>query len=137
MRDKSQFGRQLQEVRPISPAARKYYTPEEYLEMEETAPYRSEYYRGEIFAMAGGSVNHNRISSNVNAELNIALRGKTCRVYNSAMRIRVQSVGLESYPDASVVCGEPLFVEGRNDVLTNPSLIVEVASPSTEKPETL
>jgi len=116
----------------MTQAARKLYTPREYLALEEVATYKSEYYQGEIFQMAGGSYNHNVISSNINALLNNALDNKPCVVFSSVMRLNVRKNGLFTYPDAMVVCGTPQFFEERSDTITNPVLIVEVLSPSTE-----
>ncbi len=113
--------------------AKPYYTPEEYRRMEENSVEKHEYYQGEIFLMAGGSEPHNLIASNTLGELWSRLRGKNCRAYNSDMRVKALANGLETYPDVSLICGDPAFVEGRNDMLINPLLIVEVTSPSTEK----
>jgi Uma2 family endonuclease len=112
--------------------AKPYYSPEEYLRMEEHAEYKSEYIFGEIYAMVGGTGEHSSISSNVISELGVLLRGKPCRVYNSDLRIMAMEHGIYSYADALVICGEPDYVLGRRDTITNPILIVEVLSPSTE-----
>ena len=109
----------------------KYYTPEEYLALEAKAEYKSEYYNGRIFRMAGGSNRHNQIVSNVNAALNVALLDTPCITYSSDMRILVQANGLYTYADVSGVCAEPEFASRRNDTILNPTLIVEVLSPST------
>lgn len=113
------------------PLAR-YYSPEEYLASEVEAEYKSEYFQGEIFAMAGGSVNHNRIAVNISTEFKMALRGKSCDVFSSDVRVLVQRNGLYTYPDAMLVCGKLEFAEGRDDTITNPKLIVEVLSKSTK-----
>jgi Uma2 family endonuclease len=113
--------------------ARPYYTEEEYRRMEENSVEKHEYYKGEILLRAGGSEPHNLISSNTLIEIGSQLRGKDCRAYNSDMRVKVEANGLETYPDVSVVCGDPTFVEDRKDVITNPILIVKVVSPSSEK----
>lgn len=115
----------------MAQVAKKYYTPEEYLAMEAVADYKSEYFQGEIFAMAGGSARHSTIISNCIISLGNALKGKPCRVFESNMRLLVKRNGLYTYPDATVVCGKVEFVAGRNDTTTNPILIVEVLSPST------
>ncbi len=107
------------------------FTPEEYLAMEEQAPYKSEFFQGEIFAMSGGSANHSTIISNCIISLGNALKGKPCRVFESNMRLLVKHNGLYTYPDATVVCGQVEFAMGRNDTITNPTLIVEVLSPTT------
>ncbi|MFN8458666.1 MAG: Uma2 family endonuclease [Anaerolineae bacterium] len=108
-----------------------FYTPEEYLALEEKAEYKSEYYNGEIFAMAGGSYNHNIIASNINALLNQFFEAKPCFVFGSDMRLLVKPNGLYTYPDVMVICGQVQFAEGRTDTVTNPLIIVEVLSKST------
>jgi Uma2 family endonuclease len=117
----------------MSQAAKIYYTPEEYLRMEENSLEKHEYFRGEIFLMAGGTTRHNQIVANTTAELIINLRGKNCTTYSSDMRIQVLAKDLFTYADVSVVCGETELAPGRNDTITNPALVVEVLSPSTEK----
>jgi Uma2 family endonuclease len=111
--------------------ARKIYTPEEYLALEEKAQYKSEYFRGEIFQMAGASGRHNQITANTITALSMALFNRDCIVYPSDMRILVQENGLYTYADALVVCGEVAYFKNRDDILTNPILITEVLSPST------
>jgi Uma2 family endonuclease len=106
-------------------------TPEEYLAIERKADRKSEYYRGEMFAMAGASRRHNLILVNVAAELRQLLKARPCEVYSSDMRNRVTPVGLYTYPDASVVCGEPEFADDQKDTLLNPVVIVEILSDST------
>ncbi|NJN94141.1 MAG: Uma2 family endonuclease [Anaerolineales bacterium] len=110
----------------------KYYSPEEYLALEETAEYRSEYYRGEIFAMAGGSVNHNRIARNLIVALETALAGKSCEAFITDMRLYIKKSSLYTYPDVMVVCGRIAYIKGRTDTLTNPVVIIEVLSDSTQ-----
>jgi Uma2 family endonuclease len=107
-------------------------TPEQYLEIERKAEFKSEYYKGEMFAMAGAGYAHNLITANVIATLNQQLRSSPCRALPGDMRIHVAASELYTYPDASVVCGEPRFLGDRTDTLLNPTLIVEVLSPSTE-----
>jgi Uma2 family endonuclease len=108
-----------------------YYSSEEYLALEEEAEYRSEYYQGEIFAMAGGSANHNRIAGNLYTDLNIAFEGKPCEAFINDVRLLVKKNGLYTYPDVMMVCGKLQFVKGRDDTLTNPIVIIEVLSDST------
>ena len=108
-------------------------TPEEYLEIERAADERHEYYRGQMYLMPGGSLRHSVISTNILSELSNALKRRPCIVVNSDMRMRVAEDGLYTYPDISVVCGDPKFADRRTDTLLNPSLIVEVLSPSTER----
>jgi Uma2 family endonuclease len=107
-------------------------TPEEYLEIERKAEYKSEYYQGEMFAMSGGVSSHNLICVDVVFLLSGQLRSRNCYVYNSDMRVLVNPAGLYTYPDLSIVCGERRFLDGREDTLLNPNVIVEVLSPSTE-----
>jgi Uma2 family endonuclease len=109
-----------------------YLTPEQYLEIERKAEFKSEYYQGEMFAMSGAREGHNLIVWNLAAELHRQLRAKPCRAYINDMRVRVNATGLYTYPDVAAVCGEPQFLDENRDTLLNPSLIVEVLSPSTE-----
>src|SRR5580658_9148210 len=106
-------------------------TPEEYLAIEREAPYKSEYYEGEMFAMAGARESHNLIATNAIRELSQQVRSRPCRTYGSDMKVRA-AAGLHTYPDAMLVCGKPEFLDDIRDTLINPSLIVEVLSPSTE-----
>jgi len=107
-------------------------TPDEYLKLEETSEIRHEYYDGEIFALAGATFNHNVIAGNVYAGLHEAFRKKNCFVFNSDLRVLIESNGLYTYPDVSALCGEIKFAEGRNDTIINPALIIEVLSDSTK-----
>ncbi|MBI3210105.1 MAG: Uma2 family endonuclease [Candidatus Solibacter usitatus] len=107
-------------------------TEEEYLAIERKAETKSEYFRGEMFAMSGGSFSHASLSTNIVGELRSLLRTKHCRVLTEAMRLRVSTSGLYTYPDVMVVCGKPEFVDGVKDTLVNPVLIFEVLSTSTE-----
>ena len=108
------------------------FTPEEYLELERKAEYKSEYLDGEIFAMAGARREHNLIVSNVIASLHSQLRGRACETYPSDMRVKVTATGLRTYPDVVVVCGEPHFEDENGDTLLNPTLLVEVLASTTE-----
>ena len=107
-------------------------TPEEYLEVERKAEYKSEYFDGEIFAMAGAKRNHNKITMNVSGLIWQHLKGKDCESYSNDMRVFVPKTGLYTYPDVVVVCGEPKFQDKVFDTLSNPTLLVEVLSESTE-----
>ncbi len=109
-----------------------YLTPEQYLEIERAAQFRSEYYNGRMYAMSGGTVPHATIIGNLSRELGNALKKRPCLVVTSDLRVRVAPDGLYTYPDIAVVCGEPKLLDGRKDTLLNPALIVEVLSPSTE-----
>ncbi len=108
------------------------YTPEEYLERERAAAYKSQYYRGEIFAMSGASREHNLIVSNLMRVIGNELLDRPCEVYPSDMRVKVQPSGLYTYPDVTIVCGEPQFEDRHGDTLLNPLVLFEVISPSTE-----
>jgi len=108
-----------------------YLTPEQYLEIERQAEFRSEYHDGETFAMSGATETHKLIVWNCVARLDSQLRDN-CRAFATDMRVCVDSARLYTYPDLTVVCGEPAFAVGRRDTLLNPQVIVEVFSPSTE-----
>jgi Uma2 family endonuclease len=107
-------------------------SPQEYLARERKAAVRSEYYRGEMFVMAGGSPRHSRIKTNLTTTLCNALKGRPCTAYDSDRRIRVSATGLYTYPDASVLCGELQFDGEERDTVLNPTLLAEVLSESTE-----
>lgn len=109
-------------------------TPEEYLRRERDSTDKHEYYHGELFAMAGGSPDHSLIISNINREIGNRLKGKPCRVYENNLRIRIPRTTHYTYPDGSVICGERQFdpQDLRKETVLNPTLIVEVLSPSTE-----
>ncbi len=108
-------------------------TPEEYLAFDRSADGKSEYLDGEMFAMSGGSRAHSLIASNLIGEIHQQLRGRPCEVHGSDLRVLVESTGLYTYPDLSIVCGEPDFGSGDpKDTLRNPTLLIEVLSPSTE-----
>ncbi|MHB1562452.1 MAG: Uma2 family endonuclease [Isosphaeraceae bacterium] len=110
----------------------KRYTPEEYLELERRAAFRSEYRRGYITAMAGTSPEHNTIALNFASEVRVRLRARPCRVYMSDVRLLVSPTGLSTYPDIMAVCGGAEFAPGDLETLTNPSMIAEVLSRTTE-----
>ena len=107
-------------------------TPEQYLEIERKAEYKSEYFNDEMFAMSGAREGHNMLASNLITSLNSQTRGRPCRVYPSDMRVIVSANGLYAYPDVVVVCGPPQFFDDTQDSVLNPIALVEVLSPSTE-----
>jgi Uma2 family endonuclease len=109
-----------------------FHSAEEYLALERQADDKSEFYAGEIFAMSGASREHNLIVANVTTSLNTQLEDRDCEVYPSDMRVRTPDSLFYTYPDVIVVCGEPQFEDQVVDTLLNPTLIVEVLSPSTE-----
>jgi Uma2 family endonuclease len=116
----------------MSTLAKSFLTPEEYLKIERQAEYKSEYFAGEMFAMAGAVERHNLICWNILGQLYHQMRQRRCRAYPSDMRVRVSATGLYTYPDIVALCGEPKFLDDHRDTLLNPSVIVEVLSPSTE-----
>jgi Uma2 family endonuclease len=116
----------------VSARRKRSVTPEQYLAMERKAETKSEYWNGEIYAMAGASRSHSVIVANVIISIGSRLRGRPCTVYPSDMRVMVAPTKLYTYPDVSVVCGQSRFEDKREDSLLNPSVIVEVLSPSTE-----
>lgn len=127
-----QAGRYGRVVGKVSTQPKPRLTPEQYLAIERAAERKSDYFRGEMFAMASGTAAHNLIVTNILAELRQQLKSKPCRVFPSDMRVLVRASGLYTYPDIAVVCGEPRYLDQRQDTLLNPILIVEVLSPSTE-----
>jgi len=105
----------------------------DYVLLETNSPIKHEYLAGQIYAMAGGTPEHAALAMAVGAKLTLALEGGRCRVYSSDLRIRVSKTGLATYPDVSVVCGpREVDPEDKNSV-TNPTLLVEVTSKSTEE----
>ena len=107
-------------------------TPEEYLVRERKALTKSEYRNGQIVAMPGASRKHNLITVNISSGLHFQLQERTCEVYTNDMRVKVSTAGLYTYPDVVVVCDEPRFENKQFDTLLNPTVLVEVLSPSTE-----
>jgi Uma2 family endonuclease len=111
--------------------AERRYTVEDYFSVEESSAIKHEFCAGQIFAMAGASVRHNRITGNVFAALRAALAERGCEVFASDLRVRTPS-GLYTFPDVTVVCGGvQLSATDRLDTVTNPALLVEVLSEST------
>lgn len=104
----------------------------EYLELESAAEEKNEYYQGEIFAMSGALMPHNIIAVNTLSYLYQKLKGKGCRPYNSDMRVHIEKNTLFTYPDISVVCGEPETLNNDNFNLLNPTVIIEILSKSTK-----
>lgn len=114
--------------------ARQWYTFAEYVDLEASSPIKHEFLDGQVWAMAGRSPDHAAVASNVNALLNRQLRGKPCRVFSSDLRVRSRATGLGTYADVTVVCGQlDLDPEDpKRHTVVNPSVLVEVLSPSTE-----
>jgi Uma2 family endonuclease len=109
-----------------------YVSPEEYLSLEREAEVKSEYFRGEMFLMAGASEAHNLIVANLIAELRAQFKNRPCKVYPGDMRVKIPATGLYTYPDVTAICGEPEFEDDHRDTLLNPTVIIEVLSDSTE-----
>jgi Uma2 family endonuclease len=108
-------------------------TPDEYLTFERAqTDARHEYLNGEVTMMAGASLEHNRIVSNLVATLHAQMRGRPCDVFSGDMRVHVSATGLYTYPDIAALCGEPHLEGDESDILLNPAVIMEVLSPSTE-----
>jgi Uma2 family endonuclease len=117
-----------------SDAQKKYMTMEEYLQLEEYSEVKHEYNGGSIVEMPGAQYRHNVITSNTNALLwqALASHDTECTLLSSDMKIHIPAHNSILYPDLSIMCGEPLFYQGRKDVLTNPKVIIEVLSKSTQ-----
>jgi len=107
-------------------------TAAEYLEIERTAEFRSEFFDGEMFAMAGASYQHNIVKDSLVFELRLRLLGSSCRTSSSDQRVRIDASGLYVYPDIVIVCGEPEFAPQDPLSLVNPRIIIEVLSESTQ-----
>ena len=107
-------------------------TEEEYLAFERASEEKHEYLDGRVYAMAGASEPHSAIIASTLFRLYGQLIGRPCRVYPNDMRIKNSVTGLQAYPDLVIVCGERRFVDGRRDVILNPTVLIEVLSPSTE-----
>lgn len=108
-----------------------YVTPEEYLALERKAEFKSEYMDGVVYAFAGGSPRHNVIVANIVTILVTQLKGRPCRAYPSDLKVRTPNAKRFFYADVSVVCGDDELADDEQDVILNPTLIVEVSSEST------
>ncbi len=108
------------------------FTPEEYLAFEREAKTKHEYLNGQIYAMAGASPQHNQIAFNTAGELRQQIKGRNCRGYSADQKVRTDPQNLFSYPDITIVYGEPKFHDTKKDVVLNPTVVIEVLSPSTE-----
>lgn len=109
-----------------------HYTTEDYLSLERNAPYKSECHDGEIYAMTGASRQHNLIVFNIARELGLQLKNRPCEAYVNDMRVKAVTARSYHYPDITVVCGTPQFEDAHVDTLLNPTVLIEVLSPSTE-----
>ncbi|MEH2425628.1 MAG: Uma2 family endonuclease [Nostoc sp.] len=111
---------------------KKYYTPEEYLQLEETSESKNEYRDGEIIPMAGGTTNHNEIAGNFYANFKFTMRGKNYKIYMGDVKLWIHRYRIYTYPDVMVIQGEPIYEGTGTTTVTNPIMIVEVLSKSTE-----
>jgi len=109
-----------------------FYTPDEYLNLEDRAEFKSEYYQGEIFSMAGASLNHNRIVRNLIVELSLAIAQQSYEVFANDLKVWIPQANAYTYPDVLLLAEPPQFVEKRNDTVTNPLIIIEVLSDATK-----
>ena len=118
----------------MSALPKRFFTPEEYLEVENAAEYKSQYVAGEIFAMSVVQPAHDRITCNIITAFSLRFRGRPCDVFSSDIRVRAAVGDLFTYPDVTALCGEAKFEgkPGNPPILLNPEVIVEVLSPSTE-----
>jgi Uma2 family endonuclease len=117
------------------PVAKRRYTVAEYLELERASDVRHEFHNGEILAMAGGTIRHALVVTNVSGSLWGKLTGKPCRTYGSELKIGIPSDFRFVYPDDSIICGDPVPDpnDPRGESAINPKVVIEVLSPTTEK----
>ncbi len=124
----------MTEVRePAVAYGKKKLTVEEYLRWEKESVEKNEYYRGEIFAMAGAGARHNIIAVNMLREISLALKGKPCRPYGSDLRVHIPENTLFTYPDISIICGDIIPSKEDTDTAILPAVIIEILSPSTKQ----
>ncbi len=116
----------------VEDKAQIYYSPEEYLKLEEGAKFRSEYQDGRIIPMTGGTPNHNQIAGNFYGTLNFSTKGQPYQVFINDLRLWIPSKRVYTYPDVMLVAGKLEFAEGRKDTITNAVMVAEVLSESTE-----
>ncbi|MEH2441695.1 Uma2 family endonuclease [Nostoc sp.] len=112
--------------------SKKYYTPEEYLQLEETSESKNEYRDGEIVSMPGGTTNHNEIALNFCTNFKLTMRGKNYKIYMGDVKLWIQRYRIYTYPDVMVISGKPIYEGNGTTQVTNPSIIVEVLSNSTQ-----
>lgn len=115
-----------------APAHRIHYSYAEYLALEASSNVKHEYLDGQIYAMTGGTPEHAALAAAAVGLLFPALRGGPCRAYDADLRVRVQATGLSTYPDITIVCGRRETDPADPNAVTNPTLIIEVLSKSTE-----
>ena len=108
------------------------FSPEQYLALERNASFKSEFHEGHIYAMTGASREHNLVSINIAGEFRDQLKNRPCEAYLNDMRVKAATARNYFYPDAAVVCGQPVFEDGHHDTMLNPTVLIEVLSPTTE-----
>jgi Uma2 family endonuclease len=108
------------------------FTPEEYLAIERKAEFKSEYYQGEMFALAGATKEHITIAGNLSGLFFNELRGRPCQAFLLDMRVKVEETSLYTYPDLAIACEDMNFEDSELDILTNPVVLIEILSKSTE-----
>ena len=116
----------------MSVAEKRLPTGEDYLAWEREADFKSEYLRGQIYAMSGASVEHNTISMNLSGEIHAQLKGRPCRAFVSDMKVQIDTADAYFYPDISGLCGEMEFHDDKRDTYRNPQFVIEILSDSTE-----
>ncbi|MGD0960007.1 MAG: Uma2 family endonuclease [Methylomonas sp.] len=109
-----------------------HHTAEEYLKLERSAACKSEFHDSQIYAMTGASRKHNLVAGNIHRELSLQLKNRPCEAYINDMRVKAVEAHSYHYPDIAVVCGTPQFEDAQMDTLLNPTVLIEVLSPSTE-----
>ena len=112
---------------------RKYYSEEDFLILKRMSKIKNEYYRGEIFAMSGASFQHSQIAAFLAKDIGVHLTGKACNIFGSDLRVHTQLKYFYTYPDAVIICGEPVFVDNEFDTIINPAILFEILSPSAEE----
>lgn len=112
-------------------AAEKLLSPQDYLQWERTAEFRSEYHRGIVTMMAGASRNHNRVTANLGIEIGSRLKGKSCQHFSQDFRLWIPDEEFYTYPDLTIVCGKLELLDDEFDTMLNPTTIIEVLSKST------
>ena len=108
------------------------YTHREYLALERGSNVKHEFWGGQIYAMAVGTPEHAALKAAITGLLFGQLRSGPCRLYDADLRVRIRDTGLSTYPDVTVICGQPAVDSEDEHAITNPTLIVEVLSPSSE-----
>ncbi len=123
------------EIKEPAPKYSAKMSAQEYLDWERKQEYKNEYYSGDLVAMSGASLAHNFIHANVFGKIYAHLEGKSCYIFSSELRIEVKEKESYFYPDVTIVCAEPILVDDKMDMITNPTVIIEILTPSTEKYE--